>query len=422
MKKIVAMLLTVVMVFALVGCGSKKEKAADDSKEVTNQGSTQEGSGDENPALDSVDAGDVKVGFIYIGDENDGYTYAFYEGALEMKKALGISDENFLIKWNVPENEVCYEAACELVDDGCDIIFANSYGHETYMMQAAEENPDVEFCSATGDMAKKSGIDNYHNYYVSVEQSRYVSGIVAGMKLNEMIADGKITEDQAVVGYVGAFAFAQVISGFDSFYLGVKSVCPAAKMIVKYTSTWGDQAIEYDVAKALIEESKCVLISQHSNTTGPAAACEELGVYCVGYNISMIDAAPNYALTSASLNWGPFTTYAVKCVAAGEKMPSDWCKGYEDGACKITEVNAKAFSAETYSEVMAAVETAESALKEGSLQVFDTTTFTVGGNALTEDFEDSFGAKPVFDGAFHESYFQSAPGAAFIIDGITELD
>ncbi len=417
MKKFLALLLSVVMVFTLVGCGEKKNKENSESKQE-NQGST----ADPVKEPDVSNASGTKVGFIYIGDENDGYTYAFYEGALEMKKALGIADKDFLVKWNIPENETCYEAACELVDDGCDIIFANSYGHETYMMMAAEENPDVEFCSATGDLAKNSGLANYHNYYVSVEQSRYVSGVVAGMKLNEMIEAGTITEEQALVGYVGAFAFAQVISGFDAFYLGVKSVCPAAKMVVKYTSTWGDQAIEYDVAKALIEEEHCVLISQHSNTTGPAAACEELGVYCVGYNVSMIEAAPNYALTSASLNWGPFTTYAVKCVAAGEKMPSDWCKGYEDGACKITEVNAKAFSEDTYTEVMSTVDTVEAALKAGTLQVFDVTTFTVNGAALTEDFEDAFGAKPVFDGAFHESYFQSAPGAAFIIDGITELD
>lgn len=398
MRKIIAVLLAATMlVFGLVGCGSGTANNEGDSK-------------------------DVKVGFIYIGDENDGYTYAFYQGALEMQKELGISDDNILIKWNIPESEECYEAACELADEGCDIIFANSYGHEDYMMQAAEEYPDVQFCHATGDKAATSDLSNYHNYYVSVEESRYVSGVVAGYKLNEMIENGEITEDEAIVGYVGAFAFAQVISGFDAFYLGVKSVCPEAEMVVKYTSSWGDQATEYNVAKALIEEENCVLISQHSNTTGPASACEELGVYCVGYNISMIDTAPNYALTSASLDWGPYTTYAVQCVVEGKEIPTDWCEGYDSEACLITEINEKAFSEDAYKKVTENVAEVESELEKEALAVFDVSTFTVNGETLGEDTVDSFGAKPVFDGIYHESYYQSAPGVVFIVDGITELD
>ncbi|MGN0164718.1 MAG: BMP family ABC transporter substrate-binding protein [Lachnospiraceae bacterium] len=404
MKKLIAFLLAVVMVFALVGCGSEGGK-----------NTTGNGTG-------TSDGKDMKVGFIFIGDENDGYTYAFYKGALALTSELGISKDNIIIKWNIPESEEAYEAACELADEGCSIVFANSYGHEEYVMQAAEEYPDVQFCHATGDKAKDSGLSNFHNYYVSVEESRFVSGVVAGYKLNEMIAAGDITADEAIVGYVGAFAFAQVISGFDAFYLGVKSVCPEATMVVKYTNTWGDQATEYDVAKALIEEEDCVLISQHSNTTGPSSACEELGVYCVGYNISMIDTAPNYALTSASLDWAPYTVYAVKCVMEGKDIGTDWCEGYDAGACMITEVNEKAFSADTYAEVTAKVTEVESGLKDGSVNVFDVSTFTVDGAELGDDTVDSFGQKPVFDGVYHESYYQAAPGAVFIVDGITELD
>ena len=331
-----------------------------------------------------------------------------------MQKEYGLTDDQISIKWNVGENEDCYEAACDLADEGCNIIFANSFGHEDYMMQAAEQYPDVEFCHATGNQAAESGLDNMHNFYVAVEESRYVSGVVAGYKLNEMIADGTITEDQAVIGYVGAYAYAQVISGYDAFYLGVKSVCPSATMKVKYTGSWGDQSAEYDVAKALIEEENCVIISQHSNTTGPASACEELGAYVVGYNISMTDTAPNAALTSASLDWGPYMSYAVGCVLNGESIDTDWCKGYPDGACMITDINKNAFSEETYSELTTKVDEVE--------KVFDTSTFTVDGKQLDESYEDSKGNKPIWDGAYHESYFFSAPDVTFIVDGITELN
>lgn len=404
MKKFLALVFAVIMTICLVGCGSKESK---------NVG---------GKATGADAAKTVKAGFIFIGDENDGYTYAFYKGAMELKTRLGIPEENIVIKWNIPEGEEAYEAACELADEGCDIVFANSYGHEDYIMQAAEEYPDVEFCHATGDKAKNSGLPNFHNYYVSVEESRYVSGIVAGYKLNEMMENEEITAEEAKVGYVGAFPFAQVISGFDAFYLGVKSICPEASMVVKYTNTWGDQATEYNVAKALIEEEHCVLISQHSNTTGPSSACEELGVYSVGYNISMLDTAPNYALTSASLDWAPYTEYAVKCVMEGKEIETDWCEGYDAGACLITEINEKAFSEEVYSEVTAKISETEQKLKNEKLAVFDVSAFTVGGAQLDEETVDSFGAKPVFDGVYHESYFQSAPGAVFIVDGITELD
>lgn len=413
MKKWMSVLLSIVMLCGIfAGCGSQETGSVDSTQQA----------GSEETSGKTGENTDIKAGFIFIGDENDGYTYAFYTGVKEMQEAYGLSDDQISIKWNIGENEDCFEAACDLADEGCDIIFANSFGHEDYMMQAAELYPEVEFCHATGNQAAESGLDNMHNYYVAVEESRYVSGIVAGYKLNEMIADGTITEDEAVIGYVGAYAYAQVISGYDAFYLGVKSVCPSAVMKVKYTGSWGDQSAEYDVAKALIEEEDCVIISQHSNTTGPASACEELGAYVVGYNISMTDTAPNAALTSASLDWGPYMTYAVGCVMNGEEIDTDWCKGYPDGACLITDINENAFSEETYAELTAKVEETETALTEDSMEVFDVSTFTVDGKTLDEDYQDSKGNAPVWDGAYHESYFFSAPDVSFVIDGITELN
>lgn len=403
MKKVISLLLTIVLcVVLLVGCGSDTEETVEETP-VSN-------------------ASDIKAGFIFIGDENDGYTYAFYQGALEMQKAYGLSENQISIKWNIGENEDCFEAACDLADEGCSIIFANSFGHEDYMMQAAEIYPDVEFCHATGNQAAESGLSNFHNYYVSVEESRYVSGVVAGCKLNEMIEEGTITEEQAIIGYVGAYAYAQVISGYDAFYLGVKSVCPAATMKVQYTGSWGDQSTEYDVAKALIEEENCVLISQHSNTTGPASACEELGAYVVGYNISMNETAPTTSLTSASLNWGPYMTYAVGCVMNGETIDTDWCKGYTDGACLITEINKNAFNEDTYAEAAEKAAETEASLAADDMEVFAVDTFTVDGKTLDESYTDSKGNNPVWDGAYHESYFFSAPDVSFVIDGITELN
>ena len=424
MKKIISILVTVsMMALLLSGCGSSTESQTDGGSELSQENDVKETAEESKSSPDtSADSSDIKAGFIFIGDENDGYTYAFYEGVKEMQQVYGLTDAQISIKWNVGENESCFEAACDLADEGCDIIFANSFGHEDYLMQAAEIYPDVEFCHATGNQAADSGLDNMHNYYVAVEESRYVSGVVAGYKLNEMIRDGSISEEEAVIGYVGAYAYAQVISGYDAFYLGVKSVCPSATMKVKYTGSWGDQATEYDVAKALVEEENCVLISQHSNTTGPASACEELSTYVVGYNISMVDTAPHAALTSASLKWGPYMTYAVGCVLNGESIDADWCKGYPDDACYITEINENAFSPETYAEVIAKVSEVEKALKEDTLEVFAVDTFTVNGVELDDKYTDSKGNYPVWDGAYHESYFFSAPDVSFVIDGITELN
>ena len=370
---------------------------------------------------EGIPADQIKVGYIFVGDENEGYTAAHYEGAKAMMAALGLTDDQVIIKWTIPETEACYDAAVDLAEAGCDIIFANSFGHETYMMQVAAEYPDVQFCHATGYQAASSGMSNMHNYFDSIYEARYVGGVVAGMKLNEMIANGVITEDNCTIGYIGAFPYAEVISGFTSFFLGVRSVCPAATMEVKYTNSWASFDLEKEAADALINSQNCVLISQHADTTGAPTACEESGVPIVGYNISMIATAPTTALTSASNNWSSYYTYAVDCIIKGEEIVTDWCQGYADGAVCITELN-EAACAEGTAEKVAEV---EAAITEGTLHVFDTSTFTVGGETL----EDLIANNPdyakyadyVSDGYFHESELASAPAFDLIIDGVVAI-
>ena len=373
MKKILALVLTVVMAASLAACGNSGTKEtqapASGDSETAAESTAAESTGETAEKVgEGVDVKDLKVGFIFIGDENEGYTAAHYAGAKGMQEALGLSDDQIIIKWNIPEDETCYDAAVDLADQGCNIIFANSFGHESYILQAAAEFPDVQFCHATGYQAAGSGLSNMHNYFTSIYESRYVSGVVAGMKLNEMIADGKITEDTAKVGYV-------------------------------------------ECAESLIAD-KCVLISQHADTTGAPTACQAAGVPCVGYNISMIPTAPDAALTSASINWEPYYEYATKCVIDGTAIDTDWCKGFAEGADKLTDLNDKVVAEGTAEKV----KEVEDAIIDGSLHIFDTSTFTVNGKELT-DADSEY----ISDGYFHESEKASAPAFDFIIDGITAV-
>ena len=397
MKKVLSLFLALSMtVMLLIGCqsGSSTEEDTKNSEESK-----------------------IKVGIIYIGDENEGYTEAHMTGIKEMKEALGLSDDQVVEVTNIPEDKKCYDNAKDLVGQGCNIIFANSFGHEDYMIEAAKEFPDVEFCHATGFKAASSGLSNMHNYFTAVYESRYVSGVVAGMKLNEMLENGEITKDECKVGYVGAYPYAEVISGYTAFYLGIKSVCDSATMEVQYTNSWASMDLEKSTAEALIADG-CVLISQHADTVGAATACEAAGVPIVGYNVSMIATAPKTALTSASINWGPYYTYAVKAVMNGEKIDKDWCKGYSEGADCITELN-KDTIAEGTEEKVAEV---EAGIKDGSIHVFDTSKFTVNASSLEdliksdEDYKKY--ADYVSNGYYHESEKLSAPSFDIKIDGI----
>jgi basic membrane protein A len=419
MKKGLGLLLAAVMVLGLLaGCGSAADKATGATEAAVSgtEAAVAETAAATEPASK---ASSIKVGVIYIGDENEGYTAAHMKGIDEMAKALGLSEDQVIEKTGIKEDESCYDAAVDLAEEGCNIIFANSFGHESYMMQAAKEYPDIQFCHATGYQAKTSGLANMHNYFTAVYESRYVSGVVAGLKLKEMIDSGKITADKAKMGYVGAYPYAEVVSGYTSFYLGAKSICPSVTMEVQYTNSWADMAGENEVATQLIADG-CVLISQHADTTGAPTACEKAGVPCVGYNVDMTSVAPNNALTSATINWGPYYTYAAQCVVDGKAIDTDWCQGYKDGAVAISPLNEKAIAKGTAEKVTEV----EAALKAGTLHVFDTNTFTVGGKSVDDfikaDDKNAKYADYVKDGYFHESELISAPAFDLRIDGITE--
>ncbi len=376
-------------------------------------------------AAEPVPVEDLKVGIIYIGDEQEGYTYAHMLGIEGMKEALGLADDQVIEVFNIPEDETCAEKAMDLADQGCQIVFANSFGHEDYMIEAAEQYPDVQFCHATGYQAALSGLENMHNYFTSVYESRYVSGVVAGMKLAEMEANGAFKEENYAedgsikIGYVGAYSYAEVISGYTSFLLGVRSEFPNVTMEVKYTGSWADQALEKETADALIADG-CALISQHADTTGAATACEAAGVPHVGYNVGMLDVAPTCHLTSASIKWAPYYTYAAQCIIDGTPIDTDWCQGYSEGAVWITDLGESI--AEGTEEK---VEDTWNAISEGLLHVFDTSTWTVNGETITStaDLEGFNGVEYINeDGYFMESELASAPSFSFVIDGVVELN
>lgn len=360
-----------------------------------------------------------KVGVIYIGDENEGYTEAHMKGVAEMKKALGLSDSQVIEKKGIPESEKAYDAAVDLAEQGCTYIIATSFGHESYLIQAAKEYPKIVFAHATGYQAAMSGLKNMHNFMPSIYQARYVSGIVAGLKLNEMIASKKIKASEAKIGYVGAYPYAEVVSGYTSFFLGARSVCPSATMEVRYTNSWADMSLEKETAEALIA-AKCVLISQHADTTGAPSACQAHGVPCVGYNVDMTAVAPDSALTSAAMNWGAFYTLSAKAVMNGQGFDVEWSKGYEEDAVYITKINSKVAT----SDAQAKAEAAEKAIKAGTLKVFNTKSFTVNGKSI-EDLIKAGGdfakySNYVKDGAFNEQNGFAAPAFDLRIDGIVE--
>ncbi|MCD8196415.1 MAG: BMP family ABC transporter substrate-binding protein [Lachnospiraceae bacterium] len=413
-KKLLAVLLCVAMTASLAACGSSSssDSSSDTTTEETSDDTEEAEAAEETESDDAATssaASDITIGVIYVGDENEGYSASHINGVAAAAEALGISSDQIIEKTNIPEDESCYDAAVDLAEQGCDIIFATSFGHEDYLFQAASEYPDIEFCHATGYQAASYGLDNVHNYFDNIYEARYVSGIVAGMKIQEMIDNGEITEDEAKIGYVGAYPYAEVISGFTAFYLGAKSVVDSVTMEVKYTNSWADISLENETAQALIADG-CIMIGQHADTTGAPSACEDAGVYCVGYNIDMTSVAPSVALTSSTNNWEVYYEYAISCVLNGESIVTDWAEGYSSGAVLITDLNEDIVTEGTQE----AVDEAEAAIADGSLHVFDISTFTVDGETLEEDGEY------IYDGYYHESELASAPSFEYIIDGITE--
>ena len=413
MKKFLAVLLSLVMVLALVACGGN-------NGEKNNQGNANNNQGN-NEGETSAFA-DLKVGFIFLHDENSTYDLNFINAAKAACENLGITD--YVLKTNVPEGQECYDAAADLADDGCDIIFADSFGHEDFMIQAAKEFPNVQFCHSTGTKAHTEGLSNYHNAFASIYEGRYLAGIVAGMKLNEMIESGEITEAEAKIGYVGAFTYAEVVSGYTSFFLGARSVCPSATMEVTFTGSWYDETAEKEGAQKLINNG-CVLVSQHADSMGAPTACETAGVPNVSYNGSTISACPNTYLISSRIDWTPYYEYAITAVAEGTEIAADWTGTLATGSVVLTDLNTDVAAEGTQEAIDAAI----AALEDGTLHVFDTSTFTVGGETLTSYMADvdtdpdyTPDTEAIADGYFHESEYRSAPYFDLRIDGITLLD
>ena len=431
LSKVLAIVLSLVLVIGcFAACGNKIE--SDTTPDVEEAAET---SGLEN----------VKIGFIFLHDPSAStYDNNFYQAALAAKEALGLSDDQVMFKWNVPEEgSDCYDTAAEFIDEGCNIIFADSFGHESNMKLAAADFPEVQFCHATGTQGIVAGLANYHNAFASIYEGRFLAGIAAGMKLNEMIENGEITAEEAKIGYVGAWPYAEVKSGYTSFYLGARSVCESATMEVTFTNSWFDIALEKEGALKLIDDG-CVLISQHADSEGAPKACEEKGVPDVAYNVSTIDLGPNTAIISSKINWQPYFELIIKAVANGEEIPNDWCGTIATDSVQLTELN-EAVAAEGTAE---AIEEAKAKLASGELKVYDTSTFTVTrfddtynqykadsiktddeGHVTSyladvQDMGDYIGETEVIaDGYFVESGidagFRSAPYFDLDIDGIT---
>ena len=423
MKKFLAMLLALVMALSLVACGEKKDPTGDDTK---------------TPAEGSK----VKVGFITLHDENSTYDKNFIDAAKEACANLGlVENEDFFIKTNVGETEQCAEVAADLVDAGCNIIFADSFGHEPYMIQVAKENPEVQFCHSTGTRAHTEGLANYHNAFASIYEGRYLAGIAAGMKLNAMIEAGDIKAEEAKMGYVGAFTYAEVVSGYTSFYLGAKSVCPTVTMDVTFTGSWYDETLEKEGAEKLIQGG-CKLISQHADSLGAPTACENAGVPNVSYNGSTQAACPNTYIISSRINWAPYYEYAIKAVMDGTAIDADWIGTLATNSVVLTDLNTTVAAEGTAEAIAAATEK----LEKGEIHVFDCSTFTTKAddtmNAFKVDYlkVDADGhitsymadvdtdqayagdTEVVHDGYFAESEKRSAPYFDLEIDGITRLD
>ena len=424
MKKFLALIIALVMALSLVACGEQKQPETPD---VPDDGGEQTAT--------------IKVGFITLHDENSTYDLNFINAAKEAIANLGLTENDYILKTNIEEGQKCYDTAAELADAGCNIIFADSFGHESYMIQAAKDFPDVQFCHSTGTRAHTENLPNYHNAFASIYEGRYLAGIAAGMKMNEMIEAGKFTADEAKMGYVGAFTYAEVVSGYTSFYLGAKSVCPTVTMDVTFTGSWYDEALEKEGAQKLIDMG-CKLISQHADSMGAPTACENAGIPNVSYNGSTGKACPNTYIISSRINWAPYYEYAIKAVMEGKTIDTDWTGTLATGSVVLEEIN-DAVAAKGTAE---AIEAAKAKLEKGELHVFDTSTFTTRADDKMNSFKvdtlkvDGDGhitsymadvdtdanytgdTEAIKEGYFAESSARSAPYFDLQIDGITLLN
>ncbi len=428
LKKVLAVFMAIALIVTVFAACGKKDGKDDPQKTPTDTNkvlSIHEVEKTVSKAMAPIAKADLKIGFIFLHDENSTYDKNFMDAAKAAQAKLGLTDAQVIFKVNIPEGDECYNAAAELVDEGCDVIFADSFGHEPYMLKAAKEFPEVQFCHATGTSAQTALVPNFHNAFASIYEGRYLAGVAAGLKLNEMIEAGKITAEQAKMGYVGAFPYAEVKSGFTSFYLGAKSVCPSVTMEVKYTNSWFDIALEKESALALIKNG-CVLISQHADSEGAPKACEESNIPNVAYNVDTAKElkCENTAIISSKISWEPYFEIMINAMINGEAIPVDWCGGIKEGSVVLTALNEKAAAEGT----QAKLDEVQKGLTDGTIKVFDTKTFTVNGKEVTTYLADVVSddkftpdTEAIKDGAFAESSDRSAPYFDIIIDGIKEI-
>jgi len=424
MKKFMALMLALAMVLSLVACGSNN--TADNKADTDGSSDSDWPEPLPREKRDPISKEDLKIGVILVHDENSGYDVAHIDGITGACEALGIDMAQVTFKYNIGEDETCYDAAVQLAEDGCQLIISDSYGHQSHMMQAASEYEDIMFVAATGDTAAYEPVVNVVNVFPYTFQSRYVSGVVAGMKLKEMMDNGTATDPY--VGYVGAYPYAEVVSGYTAFFLGVQSIVPEAHMDVQYTNSWYDPVAEGEAANALMAKG-CVIIGQHADSTGAPSAVQAAldggkEVYSVGYNIDMLSVAPDAALTSAQNNWPSMYYPILERMVSGDVMYADFALGAENDGVMISKLgpNCAEGTQEKVDEIWAA-------LKNGSLSVFDTSKFTVEGKEVTSflaldmdgDFVGDVG-EAIVDGVFQESVLRSAPYFSLRIDGITELN
>ena len=390
-KRILSVLLSTVLIMSLlVGCNAKP--AAETGGAEATEENSEEG-------IKAIAIEDLKIGFVHITDPSDmGYTYNHDLGTKEMQEALGLKDDQIINKFNVSEDASCDTAIRELVEAGCNVIFATSFGFEDYMLQIAGEYPDIQFCHATGYKAAGSGLKNMHNYFASIYEARYLAGIAAGLK----------TESNKL-GYVAAFPYAEVISGYSAFYLGAKSVNPDVTMDIMYTNSWHDPTVEAQVAKALIERG-CDVLGQHSDSTAPATTAEENAVWQVGYNNDMIEAAPKASLISARIDWGIYLIEAVKAIIEGNEIPVDWCKGLSDSAVYLSALNSDIAADGTEEAIAKAAE----AIKAGDLKVFSGE--LKGVSPEGEEIHVAAGEH------FSEQEEASAPSWSYVLEGCTVVE
>ena len=376
---------------------------------------------------DDPKAENIKVALICLHGDSSTYDKNFIDAFKLACENKGLTADDYTIVTDIPEDTACYDQAADLAES-YDLIFADSFGHESHMIKAAQEFPEVEFCHATGTRAHTENLPNFHNAFASIYEGRYLAGVAAGMKLVELYGDdeGKVSDENAKIGYVGAFPYAEVISGYTSFYLGAKSIVENATMEVRYTNSWYDETAEKTTALALIDAG-CKLISQHADSWGAPTACEEKNIPNVSYNGSTEEKCPNTFIIASRINWAPYFEYIIDCVQNDKAIDTDWTGTLATGSVEITALGGAAAKG-----TQDKLDEVKKGLQDGTIKVFDCSTFTVEGKELTSfiaDVDDAGDYKPeteVVETAnditfINESAKRSAPYFNIIIDGITAV-